>query len=54
MERGLYRKMNYEDKFARKYWCHQSKRRYVEFIKPDNNRRLRRSIKQEVVHQDIV
>jgi len=40
--KGIYKKLTYEDKFARKYWCKKAKRNYIKFIKRYNRRKLRR------------
>lgn len=42
----------YEDKFARKFWCLNAKRRYTKFIKRKNRRCLRRIKQKETTIQD--
>lgn len=43
---GIYKKLTFEDKFARKYYCNS--RRFLPYMKRKNRKTLRRIIKQEV------
>ena len=45
MDRNKIKKMTFEDKFARKYYCQNAKRNYTKFAKRYNRRLFRRLMK---------
>ena len=48
-QRALYKHMTYEDKFDRKYWVHnRAKRKFVKFLKHNNNNKLRRICNKQI------
>ena len=42
------KKVTFEDKFARRYYCANSKRRYTKWVKVANSRKARRIAKREI------
>lgn len=42
---NLYQKVNYEDHFARRYYCQHARLNYSQFIKKYNNKRIRQKSK---------
>lgn len=48
MELNLHKKMTFEDKFARKYYCKKASRNYTRFAKRYNRRKFRRANKRVV------
>ena len=47
--RGIYKKLTYEDKFARKYYCNSY--RFLPDMKRRNRRKLRRLMKKIEVYE---
>ena len=41
--KGIYKKLTYEDKFARKYYCNSY--RFLPYMKRQNRRKLRRLLR---------
>ena len=48
--KGIYKKLTYEDKFARKYYCNSY--RFLPDMKRRNRKRLRKTLKK-VVEKDL-
>lgn len=48
MNRNLHKKLTFEDKFARKYYCNSY--RFIKKMKKANNKKLRKKIKTLIDH----
>ncbi len=48
MSRNEKVKQTFEDRFIRKYYCANSKRRYTKWVKVANSRKARRIAKREI------
>jgi hypothetical protein len=42
----LTRRMTYEDRFARRWWCKKAARNYIRYAKRANRRAMRRQLKK--------
>lgn len=52
MKNNLHKKLTYEDKFIRKYYCDHAKENYIKFTKKYNNKKLRREFKKELKYSE--
>lgn len=51
MKRNSHKKKTFEDKFARKYYCNSH--RFIKKIKKANNKKFRKTVKEEIDYEDI-
>lgn len=47
MKGNIHKKLTYEDRFARKYYCQRASR-FIKHQKKENNKRFRKIIKAEI------
>ena len=52
MNRNLHKKLTFEDKFARKYYCNSY--RFIRKMKKANNKKLRKKIKTLIDHYIVI
>ena len=54
MEKGIHKKLTWEEKFDRKYWAgNKAKRIWVRWMKHTNNKKLRRILKDDTTHRTL-
>lgn len=51
--RAAHKRLTFEDKFARKYFCEHSRLGYLRHAKRYNNKKLRRILKKEYQGESI-